>query len=132
MLLTRSHAIVLKRERGVSLGAGIVWLQGIGRFFEAPFSTARAGEFVGLSARGCVALLLTRSHAIVLKRERGVSLGAGIVWLQGIRRFFEALFSSARAGEFFCFKCSRVRRFAPYPLARYVSGQSGGGGWRLG
>jgi hypothetical protein len=36
----------------------------------------------------------------------------------GFGRFFEALFSSAVADEIVRFVCSRVRRFAPYPLAR--------------
>jgi hypothetical protein len=38
----------------------------------------------------------------------------------GGRRFFEALSSSADENEFACFVCSRVRRFAPYPLVSYV------------
>jgi hypothetical protein len=36
----------------------------------------------------------------VLPGGMGSGFGEGRAWLQGFRRFFEALFSSARAGEF--------------------------------
>jgi hypothetical protein len=62
---------------GSGFGEGRAWLQGFGRFFEALFSSARAGEFEVLSARGFVASLLTRSHASDLG-------GTGRRW--GLRR----------------------------------------------
>jgi hypothetical protein len=85
---------------GNGFGEGRDWLQGFRRFFDALFSTARAGEFEVLSARGCVALLLTRSHAMfVLLGGVGSGFGEGRAWLQGFGRLFEALFSAAGAGE---------------------------------
>jgi hypothetical protein len=120
LLLTRSHArFVLEGGMGSGFGEERAWLQGFGRFFEALFSAAGAGELIVLSARGCVALLLTRSHArFVLLGGVGSGFGEGTARLQGFGRFFEALFSSARAGEIEVLSGSRVRRFAPYPLTR--------------
>jgi hypothetical protein len=70
-------------------------------------------------ARGCVASLLTRSHASLLgQRGMGVAAWVRRPCCREGRRFFEAPFSSAVAGEIGSFVCSRVRRFAPYPLAR--------------
>jgi hypothetical protein len=64
------------------------------------FSSARAGEFVVLSARGFVASLLTRSHSLFFSSEG--KLGGLIERLGGWEIFtlLRALFSSARAGEF--------------------------------
>jgi hypothetical protein len=59
----------------------------------ALFSSARAGEFVVLSARGFVASLLTRSHG-------GLVFSEGKLGGWETFTLLRALFSSARAGEF--------------------------------
>jgi hypothetical protein len=64
--------------------------------------------FAGILAEG--AGLLAKGAGLLAK---------GLGRAKGFGRFFEALFSSAVADEIVRFVCSRVRRFAPYPLARW-------------
>jgi hypothetical protein len=68
-------------------------------------------------ARASLSVLCARGFG-GLRRRRAGPLEIGVARARGFGRFFEALFSSAGADEIVRFVCSRVRRFAPYPLAR--------------
>jgi hypothetical protein len=72
-------------------------------------------------ARGCVAALLTRSPAsdFGMKGEEMADSSRRDVWLKG-ETLLRSSFLFRLRGRVGCFECSRVRRFAPYPLARWI------------